>query len=145
MIRPYTPSDEERVLHIWRSASAQAHPFLSAEQTAQAETMIRETFLPMAETWLACPGGTPAGFIALIGEEAGGLFVLPGFQGLGLGRALLDHALTRRSRLELDVFTENQRALQFYCHYGFAKVEERMNALFGHSEIRMRYDPAGKS
>ncbi|MFW8635094.1 GNAT family N-acetyltransferase [Cribrihabitans pelagius] len=142
MIRPYAPSDQERVLHIWRTASAIAHPFLSAEKTDQAETMIRESFLPVAETWLACPGGTPAGFIALIGEEAGGLFVLPDSQGRGLGRALLDHALTRRARLELDVFTGNRRALRFYRRYGFTVVEQRMNAFFGHPEIRMRFNPA---
>lgn len=145
MIRPYTASDQERLLHIWRTASAQAHPFLSAEKTAQAEAMIRDTFLPVAETWLACSDGTPAGFIALIGEETGGLFVRPGWQGQGLGRALLDHALTRRARLELDVFTENRRALLFYRRYGFTEVEERMNAFFGHPEIRMRHDPAGNS
>lgn len=142
MIRAYELSDRDSVLHIWREASALAHPFLAKAKVAEAETMIRDSFLPVAETWLACPDGTPAGFIALLGEEAGGLFVLPAFQGQGLGQALLDHALTRRPRLELDVFAENRRAFGFYRRYGFTVVEERMNAFFGHPEIRMQFEPA---
>ncbi|MGR3760691.1 GNAT family N-acetyltransferase [Roseobacteraceae bacterium NS-SX3] len=142
MIRPYRVSDKDTVLSIWREANALAHPFLSPELTGQAEAMIRDTFLDMAETWLACPGGQPAGFIALLGQEVGGLFVRPGWQGRGLGRALMDHATARHGALELDVFAENAAARRFYRRYGFRETETRMNAFFGHPELRLRYDPA---
>ena len=68
MIRPYSPSDKPAVLHIWREASAIAHPFLSAALVAQAEAMIRDQFLDLAETWMIDADDTPAGFIALLGN-----------------------------------------------------------------------------
>ena len=102
MIRPYSPSDKPAVLHIWREASAIAHPFLSAALVAQAEAMIRDQFLDLAETWMIDADDTPAGFIALLGNEVGGLFVLPSHQGKGYGRALLDHALPEAQHVRAD-------------------------------------------
>ncbi|WP_323775785.1 GNAT family N-acetyltransferase [Leisingera sp.] len=141
MIRPYEASDKEAVLSIWRDANALAHPFLSPERVIQAETMIRDTFLDMAETWISAPAGTPAGFISLLGEEVGGLFILPAWQGRGLGRLLLDTACASRPRLELDVFAANTRAQRFYRRYGFTEARRQVNPFFGHAEIRMTLDP----
>lgn len=138
MIRPYTSSDKPTVLHIWRSASAIAHPFLSTEHTDQAEAMIRDQFLDLAETWMIEANGTAVGFIALLGTEVGGLFVLPAHQGKGLGRALLNHAAQSRAELSLCVFSANHAARGFYTAYGFEAEEERLNDFFGHPEIVMR-------
>lgn len=141
MIRPYVASDKDAVLSIWRAASARAHPFLSPDLTDQAEAMIRDVFLDIAETWIAAECGRPAGFAALLGDEVGGLFVHPACQGRGHGRALLDHALARRCRLELDVFAANRAARHFYLRYGFREGRAQFNAFFGHPEIRMILDP----
>ena len=62
MIRPYEASDKDAVLTIWRAASA--HPFLSPDLTDQAEAMIRDVFLDIAETWIGEECGRPAGFAA---------------------------------------------------------------------------------
>ncbi len=137
MIRPYSPSDKPAVLHIWREASAIAHPFLSAALVAQAEAMIRDQFLDLAETWMIDADDMPAGFIALLGNEVGGLFVLLSHQGKGYGRALLDHALHTRTELELCVFAANHRARGFYKAYGFQAGEERLNSFFDQPEIVM--------
>ncbi|WP_297341097.1 GNAT family N-acetyltransferase, partial [Pseudophaeobacter sp.] len=107
MIRPYTPVDKPAVLSIWREASALAHPFLTTEATDQAEVMIRDHFLDLAETYMADVAGAPVGFISLIDQEVGGLFLRPAFHGRGIGRALMDRAVARKGYLELDVFTKN--------------------------------------
>lgn len=138
MIRPYSPSDKSTVLDIWRAASAIAHPFLSQKLVAEAEAMIRDQFLDLAETWMIAQGATPVGFIALLGNEVGGLFVLPDHQGKGYGRALLDHAQARREALTLSVFAANHTARRFYEAYGFTPLEERLNPFFKHKEIVMR-------
>ncbi|NIZ14816.1 GNAT family N-acetyltransferase [Phaeobacter sp. HF9A] len=137
MIRPYTPSDKPTVLHIWRQANAQAHPFLSQDLTDQAEAMIRDSFLDMAETWIIEEGSRPLGFLSLLENEVGGLFVLPEAQGKGLGRALLDHARERRPTLTLSVFVKNHRARRFYAAYGFQPLEERQNAFFKEPELAL--------
>lgn len=140
MILPYTPSDKEDVLSIWRQASAIAHPFLAETTVAQAEAMIRDQLLDMAETWMARRDGRNVGFVALIGDEVGGLFILPSQQGRGLGRALLDKAASVHSALTLSVFAENPKAQGFYQAYGFVETGRQTSDFFGHEEIRMRFE-----
>lgn len=141
MIRPFTTDDKDAVMAIWRATSAYAHPFLSAEFTEMAHDMIRDQFLDMAETWIIADNGKPVGFIALIGQEIGGLFLLPDLHGRGFGRALVDHAVTRKGTLELDVFSENAVGRRFYDSYGFASGAERLDEMSGHKVIRMTYSP----
>ena len=60
--------------------------------------------------------GRVVGFMALIGDEVGAIFVRPDMQGRDVGRALMDHARGVRDRLELNVFKENAKGnyIQFY-------------------------------
>ena len=102
---------------------------------------MRDTYLPMAETHVFCDGGTVLGFIALIGNEVGGFFVAPDNQGRGIGRALMDHAATRRDRLELDVFARNTAGRRFYERYGFINHGERPDDTFGETVVRMVFSP----
>ncbi|MFY0595551.1 MAG: GNAT family N-acetyltransferase [Cognatishimia sp.] len=137
MILPYSASDKDAVLHIWKAASAIAHPFLSADVTNQAEAMIRDQLLDMAEVWMVEYSGQKVGFIAFLGDEIGGLFVLPDYQGLGIGQKLLVKAKEARAELTLSVFTENPKAQGFYQHHGFRETERLTSDFFGHEEIRM--------
>jgi diamine N-acetyltransferase len=55
------------------------------------------------------------------------IYVDPGFQGRGVGKALMDsafaHPRARRGGFMLiDVWDENERALSFYLRYGFRQV-----------------------
>ncbi|WP_193139683.1 MULTISPECIES: GNAT family N-acetyltransferase [unclassified Meridianimarinicoccus] len=139
MIRPYTDSDKAAVMAIWREANAQAHPFLSAEVVAQADTLIATQLLQVADTHMYETDGRCVGFLSLLGAEIGGLFILPAWQGHGFGRALLDHAATLHPELHLCVFHDNSRARAFYDRYGFEPVEDRRNAMFDALETVMRY------
>ena len=141
MIRPYSPADKQAVMSIWRDTSAVAHPFLSSEFMSEAENLIRDTLLDMAEIWVAEKDGIPIGFIALIGHEVGGLFLRPEHHGHGIGQALMDRAVQRKGRLELDVFRENTRARQFYTRYGLTEGAERLDDASGQYVLRMTYTP----
>ena len=107
MIRKYADADCDEVIEVWHAASRIATPFLSDEFMSAERVNIRTEWLPTAETWVTEIDGTIAGFIALIGNEVGGLFVHPDYQGRGIGRALMDHAASSRSELQLDVFEDN--------------------------------------
>lgn len=81
--------------------------------------------LPRQVVWLAETDGTIHGFMALEHSCLDRLYVLPGMQGLGIGRALLEKAKTLRPEgLELWVFQENAQARRFYERNGF--VLERL-------------------
>jgi len=138
MIRPYRDDDLGELLDAWYRASLVAHPFLSEEFFESERGLIAERWLPIAETTVYETGGLVVGFLSLIGNEVGGIFVDPEYQGRGIGRALMDGARDSRPLLELSVFEANSVGRRFYEAYGFEFVERNVNQATGHPELRLR-------
>ena len=122
VIRKFQPGDTERLVAIWQSASSLAHPFLSDAFMAREATNLRTQHLPNVETWVLEDDGGPLGFIALVGDEIGGLFLDPSRHGQGLGRTMVDHAFTIKGHLRVEVFEKNEIGRRFYDRYGFVEV-----------------------
>ncbi len=141
MIRKYRESDCEALIEVWFAASQVATPFLSDDFLAEERDKIRQIYLSKAETWVFEIEDTVAGFIALIGNEVGAIFVHPKLQGRGIGRALMDHAAGLRDSLYLDVFKENAVGCRFYDRCGFRFEREHVHEQSGHSQIRLVYTP----
>ncbi|OYR17586.1 acetyltransferase family protein [Brucella thiophenivorans] len=74
---------------------------------------------------MACVDEEPSGFISLLDTFIGGIFVSPAQQGLGIGRQLISYALNRKGELELEVYTDNQQAVNFYTKLGFEELSRR--------------------
>lgn len=119
MIREYQIKDTDALVAVWRSASELAHPFLNEGFLAQEEKNLRTIYLPNAETWVVEDNETPIGFIALIEDEIGGLFLNPSFHGKGWGKAMVDHAVDLKGSLRVEVFERNTIGRRFYDRYGF--------------------------
>jgi len=140
VIRPYHPDDTDAIVDVWYAASRLAHPFLTPEFMEAERRRIRELYLPNAETWVCVLDGDVRAFIALLGDEVGGLFAHPDYHKRGLGRALMDKAAGLRDRLFLDVFKENHIGRAFYESYGFRYRDEHVHEETGHLLVRMEYD-----
>lgn len=126
VIRPYTPdSDLKKLSRIWLDASLLAHPFIGEQRLQMQRVLIEDQYLPNAETWVACIDNLPCGFISLLDTFIGGIFVSPDRQGLGIGRRLIAHALNRKGKLELEVYTDNRQAMAFYIRLGFQELSRR--------------------
>ena len=125
VIRPYEGADTKLLSDIWLSASRQAHLFLGEEKLQSQRQLIEAEYLPNSETWVACNRERPVGFIGLIEKFIGGLFVDPHVQGLGVGRLLVNHALTLKGSLELEVYAANENAVCFYSRLGFSEISRR--------------------
>jgi putative acetyltransferase len=137
-IRPYNLNDLPRVLEIWEEAARTAHPFLPESFIVSEREQVREVYIPMAATWVFEDDGRVVGFISLVGDDVGGLFVEPSCHRRGIGRALLDFALAKGRPLELEVFEENSPARAFYERCGFVDVSDYLHAETGHRMVRMR-------
>jgi putative acetyltransferase len=94
----------------------------------------------MAETTVYEIDDSVVGFLSLIGNEVGAIFVYRRFQGTGIGRALMDHARSVYPILELDVFEANSVGRRFYDIYGFAEVGRHTHEATGQTQIRLRLD-----
>jgi putative acetyltransferase len=138
VIREYDPKDRGALLAIWAESAAVAHPFWTPAMFEQERRDIVEKFLPVAETYLFERAGKVVGFISLLGNEVGGIFVAPQYHGQGIGRALMDWARVSRDHLELDVFEANEIGRAFYAVYGFVIVAERLDEATGQKVLRLR-------
>jgi putative acetyltransferase len=138
LIREYQEHDLPDLLVAWEAASELAHPFLSQEFLATERENIPNLYLPNAETWVAEHEGRVIGFVALLGNEVGAIFVHPHHQGEGFGRALMDKARALRGELVVEVFAANAIGRRFYANYGFELVEQRVHAQTGFELCRLR-------
>ncbi|KEI70980.1 GNAT family N-acetyltransferase [Endozoicomonas elysicola] len=136
-IRLYQDSDVNALLAVWEASSRLAHPFMTEAFFGQERRNIPELYLPNAETWVVVQDRTVVGFIALIGNEVGGLFVDPALHGQKLGKALMDKARELHGSLVVEVFKDNTLGRRFYDRYGFQLIEEKVFERTGDVLFRM--------
>jgi len=133
MIRPFHIEDTEAMIEIWYAASIVAHNFVPDDFWEREKENIRNIYIPLAESYMYEIEGKPVAFMSLLEDgEVGALFVLPEFQGRGIGRELILCAADLKGELKLGVFRENPKAVGFYEEMGFCKVGEKIEETTGH-------------
>ncbi len=138
-IRQYTESDLNSVLDSWEVATRLAHEFMTDEFITQERKNVAEIYLPNTDTWVAEVDGEVKGFIALMGNEVGAVFLQPNCHGLGIGKALMDKAQSIHGDLEVEVFKENTIGRKFYSKYGVEHLEEKHHEPTGKTLLRLKY------
>lgn len=139
VVRKYEGSDVEAVLSVWESTQELAHPFLPDDFQNQEKRNIRGLYLPNVDTWVVEDNNHVVGFIALIGNEIGGLFVRPTHHGRKLGKLLVDKANELHGELTVEVFAKNLIGRQFYSKYGFTMVEEKVHEETGEPLLYLKF------
>ena len=137
-IRHYSNADLEAVLSSWEKATRLAHPFMTDEFITQERINVAEIYMPNTDTWVVEIEGDVEGFIALMGNEVGALFLQPRCHGIGAGRALMDKAQKLHGDLEVEVFKENSIGRKFYSQYGFELLEEKVHEPTGQQILRLK-------
>jgi putative acetyltransferase len=138
LIRRYKNSDLDAVLSAWERATRLAHSFMTEEFIAQERKNVAEIYLPNTETWVAEIDAEVKGFIALMGNEVGAIFLQPESHGKGIGKALMDKAQEIHGDLEVEVFKENSIGRRFYSTYGFKQIEEKLHEPTGQLVLRLK-------
>ena len=84
---------------------------------------MRDVMLERQEVWVAEIEARVVAMMALAQDMVSQLYVLPDFQGCGIGGRLLAEAKRRRPRgLRLFTFQSNIRARRFYEARGFTAI-----------------------
>lgn len=138
-IRPYKASDLNAVLDAWEVATRLAHNFMSDEFVAQERKNIADLYLPNTDTWVAEIDREVKGFIALMNNEVGAIFLQPSYHGRGVGKMLMDKAKCLHGELEVEVFKENHIGRNFYALYGFELLEEKLHEATGQLLLRLKF------
>jgi putative acetyltransferase len=124
MIQKWQSNDINPLLKLWLESTIFAHPFIDERYWHESEPIVRNVYLPSAQTWVWEENGAVLGFVSVIDERfVGALFVSPQHLGRGIGRALLAQACAQYPDLSLEVYQKNTRAVNFYHAQGF-RIED---------------------
>ena len=140
-IRRAVPDDADALTHIAFAAKGHwGYPERWMERWREG-LIITPDFIRHNEVHVATVEGEPAGFYALVGRgqrrELEHLWVLPERMGVGLGRALFDHALNRAAALGAEKLgiEADPNAEGFYLRMGATRVGEIVYELDGGERV----------
>ncbi|MGM3175176.1 MULTISPECIES: N-acetyltransferase [Dickeya] len=129
MIRAYHTEDLDTLVPLWLESTTRAHPFIAPGYWQESEELVRNHYLPRAQTWVYETQQGIGGFISVMDQRfIGALFVHHSLYGHGAGAALMAHVQQRFPVLSLEVYQQNHRACAFYRKHGFMTVQESQQA-----------------
>lgn len=129
----------EACADIWLAASLAAHDFIPRPYWEGNRQAMAERYLPASVVRTAFRDGAIVGFSAVRGDALEALFVHPDYWNRGVGKELLGALFTEHARLELNVYTNNQRAVDFYRRAGFRETARGLCPHTGEPEATMEW------
>ena len=138
MIREMRKADIDRVADIWLETNLRAHYFIPSQYWKNNFEYVKEMML-QAEVYVYESGHEIQGFIGLSDEYIEGIFVSDEMQSHGIGKLLLNYVRNRKSKLSLNVYQKNTRAISFYQREGFEIQGEGLDKATGEKEYMMKW------
>ena len=120
-LKPASASDYPVLLQIWEDSVRASHDFLPEARLQALKPLLLDSYFPQVNLWLWQDAAQQClGFIGVAEANIEMLFVHPQAQGLGIGKALLSHAIHQLGANHVDVNEQNPQAVAFYLANGFA-------------------------
>jgi putative acetyltransferase len=118
-----TPDDYLAIVDLWEASVRATHTFLPEEDIRMFRPLILEEYLDAVALRCArTADDTITGFLGVADNKVEMLFIDPALMGRGIGRLLLDVAVSDLGATLVDVNEQNPDAVGFYLHYGFELV-----------------------
>lgn len=139
MIRKREEKDNDEIMNVWYEASSLAHPFLESDFVEKTKRDLKDIYIPNTETWVYEENNAVVGFISMLGNEIGGLFVLPNNHSKGIGTQLVSFIHELYGELEVEVFEKNVIGSAFYAKYGFVQIKRYYHTESNNEVLRLIY------
>ena len=138
MIRRLQKKDVNRVAELWLNTNLKAHDFIPAQYWKSNYDLVKE-MLSQAEVYVYEDGQKIQGFIGLDGDDIEGIFVSDEMQSQGIGKTLIDFVKAQKTKLSLNVYQKNVRAIRFYQKEGFEIESEGLDEATGEKDYAMTW------
>ena len=138
MIRNIENKDIDKIMDIWLKSAIKAHDFIDEEYWNKNYNTVKDVYIPMSDTFVYEDEENIKGFISIINNEfIGALFVDIDCQGNGIGKKLINYAMNKYKKLNLAVYKDNKKSVDFYMNRGFKIVKEQEDEDSGYKEYIM--------
>ena len=136
MIRELQNADINSVTDLWLDTNLKAHDFIPSQYWKNNYDAVKE-MLPQAEVYVYENDNKIQGFVGLNDEYIEGVFVADEMQSQGIGKLLLNFVKEKRTKLHLNVYQKNIRAINFYQREGFEIRGEGLDEATGEKDHEM--------
>lgn len=127
MIKELDISRIDDIMKIWLEENINAHDFISKDYWEKNYNYVKNV-LPDASIFVYEDNDEIKGFIGIVENSyIAGLFVSNRYQSNGVGGELLKRCQLEYPILELDVYANNFKAVNFYKKHGFKIKQEKEN------------------
>ncbi len=116
-------TEHKTLLNIWEKSVRATHDFLREEDLKFYKPLILNEYFHQVN--LFCHKNRQlaiTGFMGIASDKLEMLFIDPALRGRGIGRELLIYAIAEQKVKRVDVNEQNDQAVGFYQHMGFAVV-----------------------
>jgi len=143
VLRDFGPGDLEPVAEVLKHATRLAYAFMAWTHADDSyAAFIRHTLPTWDHIRIAEVDGTVVGFACLEGDLLDQLFVLPEWQGKGVGSRLLDDVKALKpSGFTLYTFEKNLAARRFYERRGLVETGRGFSEEEQEADVAMRWTP----
>ncbi|WP_410220575.1 GNAT family N-acetyltransferase [Pedobacter sp.] len=140
LIEKYTDGQKAQLLALWEKSVLATHHFLSNEDFLAIKKLLQDFDFATLNVYSLNHGTEMIGFVATSAVKVEMLFLSPSYFGKGLGKKLMEFAISTLNATEVDVNEQNQSAFRFYKNLGFEVFErtEKDDLGKGYPLLRMR-------
>jgi putative acetyltransferase len=127
----YQPQYKNQVISVWEKSVLATHHFLIEKDFLEIKALLHDYDFEVLEMFCLIADHKIIGFIGIYQSKIEMLFLDPDHIGKGLGRHLIDFAVTKQGARLVDVNEQNTYAKTFYEKAGFQVYERTEKDDFG--------------
>lgn len=122
-ISPVSESEYPEVVNVWEASVRATHHFLTEADIQFFKPLILNDYLKAVDLRaVRNEANQLTGFLGVHKDKIEMLFVHPDEFGNGIGKDLTKYAVNQLSTTKVDVNEDNEQAVGFYQHMGFAVI-----------------------
>lgn len=138
MIRIFNIDDLDNIMNIWLNNNIKTHNFIDKNYWINNFDYVK-TLLPTSEIYVYEINNSIIGFIGINKNYIEGIFIKEEYQNKGVGSKLLNYIKNLYNELYLNVYKNNDNALEFYKKHNFNIIKEKIDENTNEIELVMQY------
>jgi len=126
-----TSEDYLELIEVWEASVRATHHFLNEKDILGYKKLILQKYFDQVDLYCIKENQAFHGFLGLSGDTIQMLFIHPDQRGKGIGKQFVKFAIEGNNVNKVDVNEQNEQAVGFYKHLGFAISERFENDAAG--------------
>ena len=122
-IKPYDQKYKQHMLTVWEQSVRATHDFLIPNDFTEIKELVQTINFYHFQVYCLTDDDFVIGFIGVADKKIEMLFLDPKYFGKGLGKMLMNFAISELGADKVDVNEQNIKAVNFYKNLGFEIIE----------------------